>query len=74
MIGSGAGPIRRDIGDFSREIAAFAPIALVNNSKHGVCNAQPASTPKRLLRPRQWIARFRCSRPVFLPVPVFNAA
>jgi hypothetical protein len=29
------------------------PIALVNNSERGVCNARRASTPKRLLRRRQ---------------------
>jgi hypothetical protein len=38
------------------------PIVLVNNSERGVGNARSASTPKRLLRRRQWIARFRCSR------------
>jgi hypothetical protein len=50
------------------------PIALVNNSKRVVCNARPASTPKRLPRPHQWIAHFRCGRSLLRPVPAFNAA
>ena len=75
MTGSGAaGQIRRDIGDLSREIAAFAPDRVgkqfeTRRLQCAVCLDAEALAAHA----RRWIARVRCSRSVLRLVPAFNA-